>query len=283
MPTSPLEDGALWYDVKGEGPPLVFVHGGWQNSKSWQQQVDYFADSFRVVTFDIRGHGKTGATDLRDYTVDLFVEDLEQLLTRLDIENPILVGNSIGGMIIQSYLAKHPTSARGAVISGPTHTMLPVDIPTEMNPLLSPGQAIGQMATTVGSKATFRSLVNTMEATNGGTWLSTDSDIRSQAFSFAGEVPSGEYKKIFGAVYEYDFVDLSHVETPILVLYGEQEAARIKRQGEQIATAVSHGRCQEIPDAAHLVNQDNPDAFNAACTTFFESFGVNSLKTEAPN
>lgn len=278
MATLSLDDGALWYDVRGDGPPLVFVHGGWQNSKSWERQVEYFADQYRVVTFDIRGHGETGATGSRDYTIDLFVDDLERLLASLDIENPILVGNSIGGMIIQTYLDRHPSGAQGAVIGGPSQTMLPVDLPAEMNPFLSPVQAIGQMASTIGSKATFRSLVNTMDATNGGTWLSIDSEVRSQALSFAGDVPRGEYKKIFSAVYEYELVDLSHVQTPLLILYGEQEAGQIKRQGEQIATTVSRGRYQEIPGAGHLVNQDNPDAFNATCTEFFAEFNVNPLK-----
>jgi pimeloyl-ACP methyl ester carboxylesterase len=63
--------------------------------------------------------------------------------------------------------------------------------------------------------------------------------------------------------------DLSHVQTPTLVLYGDHEASPVKRQGERLADTLASGSWQEIPDAGHLVNQDNPRAFNAACAAFF--------------
>jgi pimeloyl-ACP methyl ester carboxylesterase len=263
-----LEDGTLWYEMKGSGPPLVFLHGGWQNSGSWEKQVDRFASEFTVVTVDFRGHGKTGATDVEEYTIDLYVDDLQRLLGHLGIENPILVGASIGGMVIQSYLDTHPAGARGAVIGGPLQSMPPVDLPPGMKSLASPLPAISGMLSTLGSRTTFQSLTSTVSATTGHPWLSTDSEVRSKAMDAVDEISRDEYLKVFRAIYRFQPPNLSHVQTPMLVLYGDHEVSQGKRQGERLASTVANGWWQEISDAGHLVNQDNPQAFNEATAAF---------------
>lgn len=268
-----LEDGTLWYEMKGSGPPLVFLHGGWQNSESWQQQVDRFADEFTVVTLDFRGHGQTGATDVEEYTIDLYVDDLERLLAHLGIDRPIFVGASIGGMVIQQYLDANPNGARGAVIGGPLQSMPPIDLPPSMKSFASPLPAISGMLSTLGTRATFQSLTSTVSATTGRPWLSTDSAVRSDAMDAVGEFTRDEYLKVFRAIYKFEPPNLSHVQTPMLVLYGDHEVSQGKRQGERIASTVANGWWQEVPDAGHLVNQDNPQAFNAATADFFAGLG----------
>lgn len=274
MATLPLEDGTLWYEEKGSGPPLVLLHGGWQNTESWQQQVDRFADEYRVVTFDLRGHGRTGATDARRYSIDLFVDDLERLLAHLGIDRPILGGVSIGGMVIQSYLDEHPDGARGAVIGGPLRSVLPFELPPGLKSLASPLPVLSGIVSTIGPRATFQSLLNSIGAATGGPWLSIDSAVRSRAMDAVGDFSRDEYLKVFRALYEFVPPDLSHVRTPMLVLYGDHEASQVKRQGERLATTVVQGSWQEIADAGHLVNQDNPLAFNAACTEFFATLDL---------
>ncbi len=274
MPTVPLDDGALRYEERGSGQPLVCVHGGWQNAQSWRPQVDRFADEYRVVTYDLRGHGNTGPTDSREYSIDLFVDDLERLLAHLDIDRPILCGLSIGGMVLQSYLDRHPEKARGAMIGGPLQSMPPVDLPAAMKPFVSPVPAIVGMVSTMGPTATFQSLLGTIRATTGGPWLTVDSAVRSQAMDAVGDVSREEYTKIFKALYGFVPPDLSHVQTPTLVLYGDDEAPSVKRQGERLADTLPRGSWQEIPDAGHLVNQDSPQMFNDACAAFFDTLDL---------
>lgn len=264
-----LDDGALWYDQRGSGPPLVFLHGGWQDSTSWQKQVDHFAEEYRVVTFDLRGHGQTGPTETEAYSIELFVDDLERLLGHLGIENPLLVGVSVGGMVLQEYLHRHPGGARGAVVGGPLQSMPPVELPPGMKSLVSPVPALSGMLSTVGPKATFQSLTSTVKAANGGPWLTTESAVRSKSLDAVGRFSREEYLKVFRALYGYEPPDLSHVDTPLLVLYGDHEISQGKRQGRQIATAVEEGTWHEVPTAGHLVNQDNPEDFNTACAGFF--------------
>ncbi len=97
----------------GRGPSLVFVHGGWLNGRTWRSQVEHFADEYRIVTVDVRGHGYTGSTDPKRYSVELFADDLEAVCAELDLERPIFCGLSLGSMVVQEYLARHPDRATG--------------------------------------------------------------------------------------------------------------------------------------------------------------------------
>ena len=271
MPTVSVEGGSIFYERRGSGPPIVLIHGGWQDSTAWANQVDSFVEQHEVITYDIRGHGQSGPTETAQYSVELFADDLETLLLELDIDQPILVGISVGGLITRAFLDRHPEQARGAVIAGPFQSMTPLSFPTDMNPFLSPVQGVSQIVSTIGSAATFRSLLASMQATNGGTWLSLDSDVREQAIATAGNVSKAEYTKLFRVIYEHDPADISHVEVPLLVLAGDHEAGQIKRQGQTLAESIPDGQYSELADAGHLVNQDTPGAFNSACAEFFDS------------
>lgn len=276
MTTLSLDDCALSYEDTGEGRPLVFLHGGWQNATAWRPQVERFASENRVITLDVRGHGRTGATDRRRYSVDLFADDLEELLDRLEIDRPILCGLSLGSMVVQTYLDRHPDRAAGAILAGPVRSIPPYDVPRAVKPFVSPLPAITASLSTAGTEATFRSLLLSTRTTTGGPWLAVDSSVRAEAFDALEDVSRAEFRKIFRALYRFDPPGLSHVATPTLVVYGDHEAPPVKRQGERIAASVDGGTRVELPDAGHLVNQDSPEAFNAAAAEFLDGLDAAS-------
>ncbi|WP_254763427.1 alpha/beta fold hydrolase [Natrinema marinum] len=265
-----LEDGSIYYETTGDGSPLVFVHGGWMNGEAWRPQVEHFADDYRVVTLDVRGHGETGATDPDQYSIELFTDDLEALLADLEIERPALCGLSLGSMVVQEYLDRHPDGATGAIMGGAVRSMPPIDMPPGLKPLWSPVPALTASLSLTGTTGTFQSMLYSIQATTGERWLSVDPEVRADAIADVGDIPATEFRKIFDALYRYDPPELTDVETPTFVVHGEQEAPLVKRQGQQIVTAVTHGDRLELSDSGHLVNQDRPDAFNAAAAKFLD-------------
>lgn len=272
-----LEDATLWYEVDGDdGTPLVFVHGGWMNGRAWEPQVEHFADDYRVITLDVRGHGKTGATDADEYSIELFADDLETLLGVLGIEDesPVLCGLSLGSMVLQEYLARHPDRAAGAILAGAVQSMPPVDLPMGFDSLLSPTPALTTSLSMTGPQSTFRSLLYSIRATTGQRWLSVDPDVRAAAMEAVGDVSRPEFRKVFDALFRYEPPTLEGVETPTLVVHGDQEAPPVKRQGSRIATAVADGRHVTLPESGHLVNQDRPRAFNDVSTKFVNGLGT---------
>lgn len=274
MASLAVEDGTVYYDNHGNGQAMVLLHGAWMSGDAWDAQIDPFADDYRVIRPDLRGHGRSGASDRRRYSVDLFVDDLERLLDHLDVENPIICGLSLGNIIAQEYLDRHPEEPGAVVLGGPARSLPPVDIPQSIKGMGPPPTGISTSLWLQGSKATFRSMLRGIRATTGSPWIAADREVRSRAIEAAGDVPRKEFQKIFHALYRFDPPDLSHVDTPALAIHGTGESPFVKRQGRQLVDDIGNASIEAIPNAAHLVNLDNPEAFNARVERFLADVGA---------
>ena len=120
MPILSLDDIDLYYEVIGEGAPLLLVHGLGSSSRDWEKQIGYFADRYRVIVFDVRGHGKSGKPP-GPYSIPLFATDTAKMLKALEVGPAHVVGISMGGMIAFQLAVSQPGMVRSLVIvnSGP--------------------------------------------------------------------------------------------------------------------------------------------------------------------
>ena len=91
MPILNLDDIDLYYEVVGEGAPLLFVHGLGSSSRDWEEQVDFFANRYKVIVFDVRGHGKSGKPP-GPYSIPLFATDTAKMLKVLGVGPSHVVG-----------------------------------------------------------------------------------------------------------------------------------------------------------------------------------------------
>jgi len=88
------------YDAQGTGQPvLVFVHGWTCSKEYWKEQVAHFAKKHKVVTIDLAGHGQSGLSR-KDYTIEAFGKDVAAVAEKLNLNRIILVGHSIGGLVV---------------------------------------------------------------------------------------------------------------------------------------------------------------------------------------
>src|SRR5262245_46450063 len=116
MPTLPREGVSLYYEVHGEGPWLVFVHGAGGNALSWWQQGPECALHFRCVVYGWRGWGRSARSAPPDPA--LFADDLVALLDHLGIEKTALVGQSMGGWTVLGCALSHPTRVTHLALVG---------------------------------------------------------------------------------------------------------------------------------------------------------------------
>ena len=90
----------IHYDDQGEGElSLIFVHGWNCDRNYWSEQKGYFAQSHRVVTIDLAGHGDSGQ-NRTDWTMQAFGEDVVAVVATLDLQKVVLVGHSMGGKVV---------------------------------------------------------------------------------------------------------------------------------------------------------------------------------------
>jgi pimeloyl-ACP methyl ester carboxylesterase len=111
-----FRDGAsIDYHIYGDGgATLVFVHGAFTDQTYWKAQVDYFKDDYKVVTFDLPGHGKSGK-GRKYWSVEGFAGDVYSVVRRLNLKNVILIGHSLGGDIDLIEATSHPKNVIGFI------------------------------------------------------------------------------------------------------------------------------------------------------------------------
>ena len=113
---------SIFYGSTGEGPPLVFVHGWGMSGSVWHGQ-HVFSDSYRLITPDLRGHGRSSAPE-SGYTFDCFARDLQMLFTRLDLDRAVVIAWSMGVLVVLSafHLLKGRLAALAFVSGTPKFT-----------------------------------------------------------------------------------------------------------------------------------------------------------------
>lgn len=117
MPTVRVNGVELFHELQGAGEPVVFVHGSWGDHFNWRTVAPRFAESFRVLTYDRRGHSQSErpGDGLRRDDED----DLAGLLLELDLVPAHIVGNSFGASIVLGLAARRPELFRSLVVHEP--------------------------------------------------------------------------------------------------------------------------------------------------------------------
>lgn len=111
------------FHVQGSGTPaLVFVHGWCCDKTYWDAQVQYFSKQHKVVTVDLAGHGDSGL-ERKDYTMEAFGEDVEAVVNKLDLDQVVLIGHSMGGPVILEAAQRIPERVIGLVAADTFHNV----------------------------------------------------------------------------------------------------------------------------------------------------------------
>jgi pimeloyl-ACP methyl ester carboxylesterase len=111
-----VNGATLYYEEHGDGAPLILIHGGLASSSQWRPVVPELAESFRVITPDSRGHGRS-TNPAGDLSYARIADDIAELIAALGLERPVVGGWSDGGQVTLELGARHPGAA-GALIVG---------------------------------------------------------------------------------------------------------------------------------------------------------------------
>ncbi|WP_254863853.1 alpha/beta fold hydrolase [Halovivax gelatinilyticus] len=108
------------YYRSGDGPPIVMAHGMFDDGRRWLPLGSTLSDSFDVVAFDARGHGRSDAPET-GYDIETRTADLFGLVDALSLDDPILLGHSMGAATVAWAAASRPTVPRGLILVDPSH------------------------------------------------------------------------------------------------------------------------------------------------------------------
>jgi pimeloyl-ACP methyl ester carboxylesterase len=112
-----VNDVDLYYEIHGEGFPLVLAHGYCTSINLWKHQLPLLAERYQVIAYDARGHGMSSApAGKANYTLNHLVRDMHALLQHLGIEQAYIAGHSMGGATTAGFASKHPEMTKAALI-----------------------------------------------------------------------------------------------------------------------------------------------------------------------
>ncbi|MFC5970156.1 alpha/beta fold hydrolase [Halomarina salina] len=255
-----------YYERRGSGPAVVFVHGAIVDARQWAPQLDALSDEYTTVAYDVRGHGRTGGSPRNSYSIDLFADDLAALVDGLGLDRPVVCGLSMGGCIAQAYATRYPEALSGLVLAD---TFTPE--------VLSRGdwlqRSVALRATVppvrlLGYERVERAMVWLQERFQRG--VSGDYENVRRLRDEGPTMTADEFAKVVRAVASFDeaVVDLRAITVPTLVLYGENETATVRQHAERLGEELPDVRVRVVPEAGHVSNLDAPDFFTDALRAF---------------
>lgn len=263
MPLVKTNDIKSYYEIHGEGQSLVFIHGAGGSHDNWHPQVDHFSKRYCIVTYDVRGHGKSGGSD-RKYSCELFADDLHALLTALDIQYPIIGGLSLGGMIAQEYAIKYKENFIGLILAD-TAVATALTWSDKIQKWTFPASLI-------------KWYIRRKDPEDYARWsfryFNMKEEVREYLVQEQLRMNQNEFLKLMDAIYGFELLDLTSIEVPTLVVLGENERKPVFTHANKMIELIKNSKRVIIPDAGHASNLENPSLFNDELDHFFEENGL---------
>jgi 3-oxoadipate enol-lactonase len=257
------DDGRFTYEAAGEAglPPLVFLHGIGGAARAWRSQLETFSDRYRAIAWDMPGYGDS--LPLARVSIATLAEALQDFLGSIAAVKPVLVGHSIGGMIVQQWLVNNPRGAGAIVLAqtSPAFGKAEGDwqksfIEARLGPL-DRGESMASLAPNL-----VKELVG------------NDPDLEGMktARDCMASVPEASYRTSMLALLGFDQRQaLKDIKLPTLVLSGSKDKNAPAPMMAKMASFIPSASYVEIEGAGHLVNLEQPHAFDAALDHFLKT------------
>jgi non-heme chloroperoxidase len=245
------------------GPEILFIHGFSQSNLSWSRQVKSdLANAFRMVTFDLRGHGNSGKPLVAEAYRESrrWADDIDAIIKQVGLRKPVLVGWSYGGRVMNDYLTHYGDRGIAALnYVAATSTTKPGALGPGME--LLPAMTSEDLATNI--EATQKFLVSCF-------YIQPSAEDMATALAYNMMVPPKVRGFLGGRRADYDDV-LSRVKVPVLVTQGRADQVVLPAMSEHTLSAVNHAKGVFYDNVGHSPFHEVPDRFNADLAVFVRS------------
>ncbi len=230
---------------------LIFLHGWAELNKIWREQVDYFKDTYQILTLDLRGFGLSSKPTY-GYSFRLQSKFLHQLIQYLDLETYWIIGHSLGGMITLQYCDKFYDEMRGAVLIDTTY-----QIPTQFTTIRN----LGTFFVSKTIRQLWLKTLKTAKRENQKTLL-------QQLIHDVDSVPL--YVSAACGIATLNLrVQLKSITCPILIIVGANDDLTPVDLSEKMHQKLPNSQLSIIQDAGHMSFIEKPEEINQIMADFF--------------
>jgi 3-oxoadipate enol-lactonase len=250
----------LHYVQAGQGVPLLMVHGYPLDHTLWQPQLDGLSDIAQVIAPDLRGFGQSDAPE-GVYTMDAQADDLAALLDALKIKQSVVCGLSMGGYIALAFWRKYAARVHGLIL---VDTRAGADASAARQARLNTAERVRQEGTAFVVEDMLPRLLteSTRQTRPDVVKLTREMMLRQSSAGVIGA--------LLGMAERPDSTPLlPTINVPTLCVFGAEDVITpAETEGRLLAEAVPNARLVVIPNAGHLSNLEQPEAFNAVVHEF---------------
>ena len=234
------------------GDAVIFLHGLGAGASSWLPQLDFFGEQFQAIAWNMPGY--RASLPASPMTFPTLADSLEKLLDALQIPQAHLVGHSMGGMVAQEFIARHPARVKSLVLYATSPAFGKPDGQWQQDFVkkrLQPLQAGGSMAEAVGQ--TMKNLLGD----------SPDPQALQRIHASMADCSPETYRLSLQCLVTFEGrANLPHISTPTLVLAGEKDTAAPAFVMEKMAAKIPDARYHCVAGAGHLLHLEQPPIFN---------------------
>lgn len=249
-----------FYELEGDGEEVVvLIHALGTNHRMWDRQVEVLKPRFRVLRYDVRGHGQTDKPP-GPYSLELFAQDLAALLDGLGIPAAHLVGLSMGGMIAQTFALNYPGRVKSLVLADTSSRYPPESRRQfEERAAIAEAQGMGPLVEPALER-----------------WFSPEFHrahpevVEKYRQMLLANDPKA-YAAATRAIAQLDLTSrLGAIKVPTLVIVGADDPGTPPAMAREIAAAIPGARLEVLP-GRHMTQEESAEAFNRLLLEFLES------------
>lgn len=249
------------YDIRGTGPALLFIHGLGSCKEDWEAQHDPFTQDYRVISFDLRGHGASDKP-AGPYSIAQFADDAAGLLRGMGIDAAHVVGISLGGAVAFQLALDHPALVKSLTVvnSGPDATVhtLKEKFAVWMRQYVVRRKGMAKLAGIIGPHL-FPKPENRAE--------------RERFIERTSRNDPQAYLHAFRALIGWSVAEkIGNIRCPMLAIAADKDYTPLSMKKAYVAR-IPGARLEVVADARHALPMEKPAQFNAVLKNFLSAQG----------
>lgn len=251
-----------------DAPVIIFIHGFPLNKSMWDIQVEALKENYRVLAYDIRGHGNSDP-GIDEFFIELFVNDLLRFMEKLGIEKSILCGLSLGGYIALNAVLKYPDRFDGLILNDTQCIADTSEIKENrclaIISIMKNGveQYADEIIENLFARESFAKNKNEIIAVKEMIISTPKQSLCNTLHALAERKETCD--------------QLPEINIPVLIMVGKEDKITPIAAARQMHEKILNSKLQIIQHAGHLSNLENPTAFNTHLVTFLELVGKKSF------
>jgi pimeloyl-ACP methyl ester carboxylesterase len=256
------------YIERGEGKPVILLHGFNYDAFLWAANIDFLAEKFRVCALDLWGFGYSSRKPM-DYSYQLYADQVLDFMDALGIYKASIVGQSMGGGTAILFAVQHPERVSKLVLVDPGAMPQPYPLVVRLSSLPKVGEFFFGLKTDRIRRKTLADMWFYDKSLVTDDYFEKAS--RYQKIAGTSEAALAILRKRFFYTLEDEVHRLSRTGIPVLTVFGREDKGVSPKSGEEIHKTCKGSRLEFIEKAGHLPNYERSETFNRMAMEFLAS------------